>query len=75
MTLPTKQLKRTALREEPRRRTRTLIQSDTPDLSWAARLALRASRPARLKRPHNARQAVPSKPTSAPLLPSQELAR
>lgn len=31
--------------EEPRRRTRTLIQSDTPDLSWAARLAHRASTP------------------------------
>lgn len=41
--------------KEPRRRTRTLIQSDTPDLSRAARLAHRAARPGRLKRPHNGR--------------------
>ena len=51
---------------EARCRTRTLIQSDTPDLSRAARLAHRALRPARLKRPHDARQAVPPLPTSAP---------
>lgn len=64
---------------EPRRRTRTLIQSDTPDLSWAAKLAHCALRPAQMKRPYSAMQAVPSPPTSPtptpPLLPSQELAR
>lgn len=37
--------------EEPRRWTRTLIQSDMPDLSWATRLAHRAECTARLKRP------------------------
>lgn len=36
--------------EEPRHRTRTLIQSDTPDLSRTARLAHRAARPARAEK-------------------------
>lgn len=32
----------------------TMIQSDTPDLSWAVRLARHAARTAWLKRPHHA---------------------
>lgn len=52
----------------------TLIQSDTPDLSWAVRLARHAARTAWLKRPHHATQAVPSQPSfpGLPLLPPQE---
>lgn len=52
----------------------TLIQSDTPDLSWAVWLARHAARTAWLKRPHYATQAVPSQPSfpGLPLLPPQE---
>lgn len=50
----------------------TLIQSDTPDLSWAVRLARHAARTAWLKRPHT--MPVPSQPSfpGLPLLPPQE---